>query len=512
MSVADPAAQLGQLLQLSREADIPRKKRVFVNRNLKMGEVELIGFDMDYTLAIYRQAQMERLSVELTLKKLVENKGYPHAIASLEYPPDWAVRGLMVDKQHGNIFKMDQYGHVGRVYHGGRQLTREERAKLYRQTRVKTSAPRYAWIDTLFALPETVIYLRMVEHAEKGGADHPAPGYPRAGNTLDYERIWDDVRYCIDEAHRDDTLKSVVKADIGRFVVMDPDLGPTLHKLRSAGKRLFVLTNSLWDYTDQVMRYLLDGQMAAYPSWRNYFDVVIVGGAKPGFFTEQRPFVEIDPANGQSIGAAKGPLQRGHVYSGGCLPEFEERAGARGERVLYVGDHIYGDILRAKKSSVWRTAMIVQELETELEVSDRLADSLKELDELDRRRRNLDAEVDFQNLILKSLQRMEDAGAVLPNFPFGSLEVAKHAAKDALDRLRAALRQTTVGLDALEVKVESAYNRHWGPIFREGNERSRFGEQVESYACLYTSRVSNFLAYSPLRYFRSPRDKLPHEL
>ena len=41
---------------------------------------------------------------------------------------------------------------------------------------------------------------------------------------------------------------------------------------------------------------------------------------------------------------------------------------------------------------------------------------------------------------------------------------------------------------------------------------SRFGEQVEDYACVYTGRVSNFLAYSPLRYFRSPRDHMPHEL
>ena len=43
-------------------------------------------------------------------------------------------------------------------------------------------------------------------------------------------------------------------------------------------------------------------------------------------------------------------------------------------------------------------------------------------------------------------------------------------------------------------------------------ENSRFGEQVEDYACVYTSRVSNFLAYSPLQYFRSPRDHMPHEL
>ena len=64
----------------------------------------------------------------------------------------------------------------------------------------------------------------------------------------------------------------------------------------------------------------------------------------------------------------------------------------------------------------------------------------------------------------------------------------------------------------LEEEVDRAFNPYWGQIFKEGVENSRFGEQVEDYACLYTSRVSNFLAYSPLRYFRSPRDHMPHEL
>lgn len=46
---------------------------------------------------------------------------------------------------------------------------------------------------------------------------------------------------------------------------------------------------------------------------------------------------------------------------------------------------------------------------------------------------------------------------------------------------------------------------------KEGTEMSSFGDQVETYACVYTSRVSNFLHYSPLQYFRSPRDLMPHE-
>jgi hypothetical protein len=48
-------------------------------------------------------------------------------------------------------------------------------------------------------------------------------------------------------------------------------------------------------------------------------------------------------------------------------------------------------------------------------------------------------------------------------------------------------------------------------VFKEGQENSRFGEQVKDYACLYTSRVSNFIGYSAYQYFRSPRDLMSHE-
>ena len=76
---------------------------------------------------------------------------------------------------------------------------------------------------------------------------------------MEYGRLYDDVREAIDAVHRDDSLKREVRKDIGRYIFRDPELGPALHKLRSGGKKLFLLTNSLWDYTDVVMSFLLDG-------------------------------------------------------------------------------------------------------------------------------------------------------------------------------------------------------------------------------------------------------------
>jgi HAD superfamily 5'-nucleotidase-like hydrolase len=514
MSVSDPSKAQTELLSLlglteRRELDIPKTRRIYVNRNLRMDGVELIGFDMDYTLAIYRQAEMERLSIQLTLQKLIAKRGYPAAIQDLEYSPEWAIRGLVVDRFCGNVFKMDRHGHVGRVFHGGRMLTREERAALYRKERIRLSAPRYAWIDTLFALPEAVMYVRLVDWLEQ------------QGKPIDFQKLWQDVRECIDEAHRDDTLKSVIRGDLPRFLEEDPELAATLHKFRSSGKKLFLLTNSLWDYTEAVMSWLLNDKLRGYPVWRSYFDIIIVGGAKPAFFTDKNPFLELDPQTGAELGTlGKGPFQRGRVYQGGNLLEFEEKAGFSGDKVLYIGDHIYGDILRAKKSSVWRTAMIVQELEAEIRVLEKHRDELRHLDELDRQRRNLDAEIDFQQLQLKGLQRLADELKSLQRAaepgrsgPNGvPVEDAKKQAKKNLDELRAALRRVTQDQEKLEDELDARFNPHWGPIFKEGNENSRFGEQVEDYACLYTARVSNFLAYSPLRYFRAPRDQMPHEM
>src|SRR5580700_10079583 len=244
--------QLHALLgETTTEIDVPRKNRVFCNRNLRMETIEMIGFDMDYTLALYHQDRLEQLSIELTLGKLVDKHGYPAEILQLYYDPRWAIRGLMVDRQLGNVFKMDRHAYVGRCYHGFKELDHDQRRTTYRNEKINLSADRFEWIDTLFGLPEAVMYTTMVDWAD------------RQTGTVDYDKLFGDIRAAIDEAHRDDTLKTVIKAELPAYIVKDPLLGETLHKFRSSGKKLFLLTNSLWDYTDAVMRYLLDGERKA---------------------------------------------------------------------------------------------------------------------------------------------------------------------------------------------------------------------------------------------------------
>jgi len=54
-------------------------------------------------------------------------------------------------------------------------------------------------------------------------------------------------------------------------------------------------------------------------------------------------------------------------------------------------------------------------------------------------------------------------------------------------------------------------NARWGPLMRAGNDKSFLARQVERYADIYLSRVSNFLALTPYAYLRSHRGSLPHD-
>ena len=476
-----------------RGLELPHSRQVYTNRSLKLDEISLVGFDMDYTLAVYSMRQIEELAFHMTLERMVAKKGYPAYLTGLKYDHEFVIRGLVVDKDYGNIFKMDRHNHVGRCYHGRRELKLDERRALYQKNeKIRLSLPRFAWIDTLFSLPEACLYAEIIEALEA------------RKEPVDYHQLYDDTRDSIDEVHRDGSLKSEVRKDLARYIQRDPELPAALHKLRSGGKRLFILTNSLWDYTDAVMTYLLEGQLNEYPSWRNYFDLVIVGAQKPAFFNEQRPFLELDQG-GKVVSEKATELERGKVYEGGNLFDFERMAGHAGEAVLYVGDHIYGDIIRNRKSSLWRTCFIVQELEREVDYMEAHARELDRLGELEVTRNQLDDLINHHKMLLNGLERG------LAKAPTPELEQKRAQAKGDLEGLRGALRAVTAEGDELEERFEKGANRSWGLVFKEGHENSRFGEQVEDYADLYTSRVSNLLYYSPSQYFRSPRQTMPHE-
>ena len=93
------------------KAQLKKWQRVFVNRTLNMGFIRAIGFDMDHTLACYNRETFEALAFLETVKKFVA-AGYPEELLKLKFKPYYAIRGLLVDRERGNILKVDGHKYV----------------------------------------------------------------------------------------------------------------------------------------------------------------------------------------------------------------------------------------------------------------------------------------------------------------------------------------------------------------------------------------------------------------
>lgn len=513
------------LRAVGHEHETPRTRRIFTNRDLDFDKVPVIGFDMDYTLARYRQDRLEALSLEATVAKLIKI-GWPEVLAEVQPEPEFATRGLLVDKQRGNLVKMDRHGYVGRVYHGRNQLDRPQRKAIYHTQRVGQERTRFAYVDTLFSLPEVTLYAAVVDMIDNQPELWGPLGPP------DYINAWNSVRAAIDESHQDNSIKARIKADVAAYFDKDPELAPTLHKLRSSGKKLFLLTNSLLDYTEAVMSYLLDSELEAYDDWTSYFDWIVVGSCKPAFFTAGEPFIEMRRSvhgNGNGMGNPEAPSRigkpvteplKGRIYEGGNQIGLQRALGVRPDEILYVGDHIYGDIVRSKKTSGWRTVLIVEELESELRVRADHQVALQEIRQLSELWELLTEEVSDQRYMQRGIKLLDVASVVAEyrsrgeelsiSQAEGLLERIRAQTKERLERLRTHEEEIATALRRRSVQVDRAFNRYWGSVFAERYDSSFFGAQLENYACMYTSRVSNFLFVSPNRYFHAPHGTMPH--
>lgn len=191
---------------------------------------------------------------------------------------------------------------------------------------------------------------------------------------MSYKSIFQDVRNAVDWVHLHGDLKRETIENLDKYVKKDIRVPMVLSRMRESGAKVFLLTNSDYNYTNKIMTYLFDFPHGAKPdephrNWRCYFDCIVCDARKPGFFSEGTILRQVDTDTGTlKIGMHLGPMLAGQVYSGGSCDVFTAMIGAKGKDVLYVGDHIFGDILKSKKIRGWRTFLIVPELIQELHV------------------------------------------------------------------------------------------------------------------------------------------------
>ncbi len=464
------------------------ERRIFCNRTLNLRAIDAIGYDMDYTLIHYREREWERRAYEYVRAKLGE-QGWP--VDGLEYDHERMVRGLVLDVERGNIVKVNRFGYVKQAFHGTRALSWPEVREAYSRTIANLGEPRFEFLNTLFSLSEACIYAQLVDVLDDG----------RAPAVLGYPELRQQVARSLSEAHMEGQLKADILADPDRYVVPDPDLALTLLDQRHAGKRLLLITNSEWAYTRAMMSHAFDAALPDGQVWTDLFEVIIVEARKPSFFADRNAMFEVVDQDAGTLRPAVGGLRAGRVHLGGHAGLVEEFLGLSGDQILYVGDHIWGDVRVTKSVLRWRTCLVLRELEGEIEANGGFEPQQAEL----RRRMGAKQRLEAEHCRLRLTRQRLHHGYGPPS---------AHQPRE----LRAAEDELWARMQAMDAEIaplaraSSALSHPiWGPLMRAGNDKSMLARQVERSADIYTSRVSNLGAVTPFAYLRSPRGSLPHD-
>jgi HAD superfamily 5'-nucleotidase-like hydrolase len=184
-------------------------------------------------------------------------------------------------------------------------------------------------------------------------------------NLPSFEEISDHIDGAVDRGHRDGSIKDELRRNFKKYVVDDPKVAGMLERYKDYGKKLLVITNSDYLYTKDLLNYALNPHLKHHKTWEELFDVVITLSDKPRFFEGPQRFFKIENDQGL-MSNYEGPVDRG-IFQGGWFGKLQEDLGVPGNQILYLGDHIYGDVVSIKKRCAWRTALVLEDLEEELQ-------------------------------------------------------------------------------------------------------------------------------------------------
>jgi hypothetical protein len=179
-----------------------------------------------------------------------------------------------------------------------------------------------------------------------------------------------------------------------------------------------------------------------------------------------------------------------NVFQGGHWKDLHRMLQIpSGEKVLYVGDHMFADIVRSKRTLGWRTVLIIPELEEELEVAGRTHN--------------------YGRLSLRMRRMQQEISEKLD-----SLWLRQRRGENVAEELRQVMENShklQLAVKRINDEYHSQFNPVWGQLLKAGFQDSRFGKQVSDYADLYTSRASNLGFVPPSRSFQPIPDFMSHD-
>ncbi|XP_026188911.1 5'-nucleotidase domain-containing protein 2 [Mastacembelus armatus] len=440
---------------------------VYANNEVNLDEVDIYGFDYDYTLALYSNA-LNPLIYNTARTFLIEHFKYPEAIRKYDYIPNFAVRGLHYDIQKGLLMKIDAFHYIqpGTVYRGLSPVPDEEVLQLYggtyhvplqQDSGFYGKGPKVKQFMDIFSIPEMTLMAVANDFF--------------ITNDIEYDplHLFKDVSEAIGMVHLKGYMYKWIMQDLDKFILRGEETDAVLHRLVSHGKKLFLITNSPFSFVDKGMTHMVG------KNWRDFFDVVIVQADKPHFFTDCiKPFRRLD-GNGDLRWEKINSLDKGQIYKQGNLFDFLRLTGWRGSKVLYFGDHLYSDLADLMLRHGWRTGAIVPELEQETRVvsTSRYALNLTWLQAL--------------TGLMERLQVHRDPESV---------QILQEWQKER---------------EELRVMTKNMFNPHFGSIFRTCHNPTYFSRRLCRFSDIYMASLSCLLNYDLTYTFYPRRTPLQHE-
>ena len=326
---------------------------------------------------------------------------------------------------------------------------------------------RWYFLNTLFTVSEAVMFAQMVDSFDAGKLDESL-------GVFSYTQISDVCAQACYRTHVEGYLKKEIMNNPERFVEEDPLIPLALLDQKDCGKKLLLITNSDFEYTEKMMSYAYDKFLPSGMCWRDLFDVVIVSARKPTFFTSDNPLYEIVTDDGLMKPAFSAVT--GGLFSGGSAKMVERALGVSGDEIMYVGDHIYTDVSISKIELRWRTCLIIRELEEEIlavRLGAEAKQELRRLIELEQRLVDLQSQCKLRKQ-RAAMTRTHDDGIMI------------RLQEQEVDELSEKLERMTESLeDMLEpmLRADGAhFSKRWGLLFRAGlNNKSHLTRQIEKY-------------------------------
>ncbi|KAK9275363.1 hypothetical protein L1049_022627 [Liquidambar formosana] len=446
---------------------------IYVNKNLRLEDIQVYGFDYDYTLAHY-SANLQSLIYDLAKEHMVNEFRYPESCLEFKYDPKFPIRGLYYDKLKGCLLKLDFFGSIEPegCYFGRRKLSREEIQKIYGTRHIgRDQARGLVGLMDFFCFSESCLIADMVQHFVDAKLD------------FDASYIYQDVNRAIQHVHRSGFAHRGIISDPQRYLVKNGQLLRFLNMLKEKGKKLFLMTNSPYYFVDGGMRFMLEDSMGCGESWRELFDVVIAKANKPDFYTSEHPFRCYDVEKDTLAFTKVDAFLPNKIYYHGCLKSFLQITKWNGPEVIYFGDHLFSD-LRGPSKAGWRTAAIIHELENEIRIQNE--DSYR-----------------FEQAKFHIIQEL-----------LGKLH-ATIANSQKSEAYKSLLEDLNEERQKARSVMKRMFNRSFGATFlTDTGQESAFSYNIHQYADVYTSKPENFLFYSPEAWLHVPFDIkiMPHHV